>query len=150
MESPLYRLVYASTFNVGRVDHAPTALRHILSSSKRNNASAGITGFLVFDGETFLQVLEGRKDDISAIFSRIESDDRHRNIEILGWKPATDRSFEHWAMEGYLRTPRQDDVFRKHGIDGKVERVVLKGDQILALAVDLSTLKLSRQAYEAG
>lgn len=148
MESPLYRLVYASTFNVGRIDHAPSALRSILSASKRNNASAGITGFLVFDGETFLQVLEGRKDDIAATFSRIEGDDRHRNIEILGWQPAADRSFEHWAMESYLRTPQQDHIFRKHGIDGKVRRAALKGVEILALAIDLSRWKSARQAAD--
>lgn len=143
MVTPLHRLVYASTFNLGRVDHAPSALRRILSSSKRNNAESGITGFLIFDGDTFLQVLEGPKEDVVATFARIEADDRHRSIDILGWQPADDRSFRQWAMEGYLRRAEQDGVFRSHGIEGKVRRQGLKGEVVLSLARELAQLKFA-------
>jgi len=138
MTSPLLRLVYASTFNFGRVSHAPSALRDILSSSRRNNLGAGITGYLIFDGETFLQILEGAEAAVLQTFARIEADERHRLVDILTSEAAESRRFDAWSMAGYLRTPQHDEVFREHGIDGKLRREHLTGPQVLGLAVALS------------
>ncbi len=140
---PIHRLAYASTFNIGRVESAPVALRDILSTSRRNNAEYGVTGYLIFDGETFLQVLEGSKEAVTATITRIEADPRHRQIRAMCWGAAPHRLFEDWAMDGYLRRADQNDVFRSHGIDGKINREALQGQQVIALAVELSKLKLA-------
>lgn len=146
----LSRLVYTSTFNLGRVESAPVALRDILSTSRRNNAEHGVTGYLIFDGETFLQVLEGFSQAVTATFGRIEADPRHRRLSTLSSRVAPRRLFQSWAMDGYLRRSDQNDVFRRHGIEGRIDRDALQGDQIIALAVELSLLRLQSVESQSG
>lgn len=143
MAEALHRLAYASTFNVGRVHNPLSALRDILSASRRNNAQTGVTGYLIFDGNTFLQVLEGPQAAIAATIARIEADKRHRDVETIYWKPAEQRQFGEWDMGSYIRTPDQDAVFRKHLIVGKINRATLRGDDVVALANDLAKSKIA-------
>lgn len=75
----------------------------IMASSKRNNGMDGITGLLVFDGQTFLQVLEGPRDSVSAAFDRIQADPRHRDVTVIRDDTVADRDFAYWSME--LRDP---------------------------------------------
>lgn len=138
----IFRLVYTSTFNLGRVESAPVALRDILSASRRNNAEHGVTGYLIFDGETFLQVLEGSPEAVTTTFNRIKADPRHRRLTTLSSRTASHRLFPNWAMDGYLRRMDQNDVFRRHGVEGRIDRDALQGDQIIALAIELSQLRL--------
>lgn len=83
--------------------------------------------------------------ELNSFVARIEADDRHRSIEILGWQPADDRSFRQWAMEGYLRRAEQDGVFRSHGIEGTVRRQGLRGEVVLSLARELAQLKFATE-----
>ena len=133
-----HRLVYASAFSLGRIDSAPVALRDILSVSRRNNARDGITGYLIFDGETFLQILEGLKATVEATAARIEADKRHREMSVLAFKASANRLFPDWSMAGYLRSPTHQAVFERHGFAGKLDRSMLSENRVVSLAVDLS------------
>ncbi len=135
-----HRLVYASTFNLGRIDSAPIALRDILSASRRNNAKDGITGYLIFDGETFLQILEGPRSAIEVVVLRIENDKRHRAMTVLGFKPSSGRLFPDWSMAAYLRSEAHQEVFTRHGFAGKINRSTLSDNRVVSLAIELSTL----------
>lgn len=135
---PLFQLVYSSTYRVGRVDSELAALRSILSVSRRNNAAAGVTGFLIFDRDSFLQVLEGSKAALDATMARIVQDDRHRDVCVVEVRPVGKRSFHAWTMGGCRRTARQDPVFAAHGMEGGIDRSRADFDKVVALARDLS------------
>lgn len=94
----MYRLVYKS------VECAPfseTELKKLLMNSRLRNAEAGLTGMLIYDCGTFLQMLEGDMAPIFKTFARIERDQRHKDISVLLRDPnAADRAFGDWSM-GY-------------------------------------------------
>jgi acetyl-CoA carboxylase carboxyltransferase component len=104
MSGDIYQLVYRSTYRSGRIDNTLQALREIVKASSRNNANLRITGYLIFDGETFLQILEGARADIVTTFARIEADPRHRDAVIVQSRMVEKRDFSQWAMGGVLRT----------------------------------------------
>lgn len=139
--APIYQLIYSSLFNTGRIDSQTAALRDILTTSRSNNARADISGCLLFDGSTFVQVLEGAAVDVMATYQRIEKDPRHREAAIIGRVSARSRFFGSWRMAGYLRTAAEDAIFREHGIVAKVERSELSVSQVLSLARRLADVQ---------
>ena len=93
----LVRLMYASRAS------APAeaeVLASILKKSKDNNARSGITGVLCFcaNAGIFLQVLEGARGAVSALYNRIAQDARHHEVVLLSYGEISERSFSSWAM----------------------------------------------------
>ena len=78
----LVRLMYASRAaeHIGADD-----LAAILKVSKANNPAAGITGVLCscLSNGIFMQVLEGGRDAVNALYNRITRDERHRDPTLL-------------------------------------------------------------------
>ena len=75
-------------------------LRAILTTARANNARNGITGALVCRHDLFLQVLEGPRDRVEALYARICEDDRHVDVTRL-WTGAVgedERMFPGWSM----------------------------------------------------
>ncbi|MDP3408873.1 BLUF domain-containing protein [Bosea sp. (in: a-proteobacteria)] len=144
--APLHRLVYTSVYRAGRVDNALSALRAILSTSRKNNEAANVTGYLIFDGDSFIQVLEGPLAALEATMARIAADERHRDVSVLGTHPAETRLFREWKMGGYRRTPQQDPIFAAHGISGQIDpsRVDFETAVSLAQALSLEEAKHTR------
>jgi len=68
----------------------------ILEISRRKNSDKGITGLLCYDGIRFLQILEGEEHDIERLYTSIEADGRHREVDILYTGKTRERSFESW------------------------------------------------------
>ena len=91
----LVRLMYASRAQPA-VDHEE--LMAILRKSKANNPSLGVTGVLCFSGGIFLQVLEGGRSQVSALYNRIAADARHRDVVLLSYEEIGERRFAGWAM----------------------------------------------------
>lgn len=93
----LFRLVYAS-----RVADALTPADHeqILASSRRNNSKAGITGLLAFGAREFLQCLEGSREAVSAMYTRILADPRHQEVQLIDCRDVEQRWFGEWGMHG--------------------------------------------------
>jgi len=89
------QLLYISSSTPG---HTPADLPRILEQSRHNNAIDGITGLLWSDGRRFLQVLEGPDESVTAAFSRIGADPRHRAIVVLSDRTVTEREFGGWGM----------------------------------------------------
>ena len=91
----LVRLMYAS-----RTTEAfkPESLSAILKKSTANNPSMGVTGVLCSSGDVFLQVLEGGRSQVSALYNRIATDPRHRDVVMLSYEEIEERSFAGWAM----------------------------------------------------
>ncbi|RYF03002.1 MAG: BLUF domain-containing protein [Oxalobacteraceae bacterium] len=104
---PLRQILYHS-WAVGRPD-----LDSILAVSKRNNGIDGITGILLCDGRSYLQVLEGPQDSVTTTYERICADPRHSDITIISDQLIEQRDFAYWSME--VREPGQpsdDATFR--------------------------------------
>jgi hypothetical protein len=135
---PLFQLVYTSIYRAGRVANELSALRSILSVSRRNNQAAGVTGFLIFDRDSFLQVLEGPRVALDATMARIAEDDRHRDVSVIEVRPVAQRAFHAWTMGGCRRTPQQDAVFAAHGMAGAIDRTKVDFETVVALARELS------------
>jgi hypothetical protein len=53
---------------------------------------------LVYLGDQFIQLLEGKEEDVVGTFSKIRSDGRHKNIQLLLEGRQKTRIFKSWNM----------------------------------------------------
>ena len=91
----LVRLLYAS--------RAAEAVTHdlveaILQSSRKHNPALGITGVLCYGGDVYMQVLEGGREAVNALYNKIVRDERHRDIALLHFEEVAERKFSGWTM----------------------------------------------------
>jgi len=93
----LVRLLYASRAD-GEIDDAFVA--SILERSQKYNLEHGITGILCTysQGNVFLQVLEGGRTAVNALYGTIVRDPRHREVTLLDYAEITERRFAGWRM----------------------------------------------------
>lgn len=122
MNNNLHRLVYYSRNCVSDTDGAlDRVIEDILAVSRRNNASAEVTGALMFNAGCFGQVIEGRRDVVETTFKRIQRDPRHGEVSLLAFEPVAARTFPQWSM-GFVGARPGDaarfaDVGRSTGFD---------------------------------
>jgi hypothetical protein len=101
MPSPhLARIAYASATHEEPSDRERIAQ---LSSWRRGNAGRGITGIVLYQGDSAFQVLEGFPDAIEALYATIAHDPQHWFVSRLIAEPIAERSFGDWSM-GHART----------------------------------------------
>lgn len=74
------------------------ALKGLLDVSQRNNAKAGLSGFLHIEGCVVLQYLEGPSDALRQTVERIQHDPRHDEFAVLAEGCLEQRYFEGWKM----------------------------------------------------
>ena len=91
----LVRCVYASR---AKAPVAPGMFEAILDQSRKNNLAQGITGLLCFAKDTFVQVLEGGRDEVCELFNTIVRDDRHDTVRLLVFEEIPQRQFASWTM----------------------------------------------------
>ena len=91
----LIRMLYVSTA-VGPVTTSVTGT--ILRSAQAFNANNGITGVLCQGQGVWLQVLEGRRAEVNALYGRIAADKRHKNVQLMAFEDITHRRYGAWAM----------------------------------------------------
>jgi hypothetical protein len=89
------QITYIST---ARLPVAETLLADVERVALRNNAVAGLSGLLLFDGVRFLQVLEGPDHVITPILADIQADPRHFGMVTLRDRMVDARGFPGWAM----------------------------------------------------
>ena len=73
-------------------------LHDVLAVSRRNNARWHLSGVLLFEGGTFLQVVEGPAWPLQKALDRIGADPRHGRMDILSDAETERRYFPDWAM----------------------------------------------------
>jgi hypothetical protein len=91
----LVRLMYASRA-APAVDQ--DQLTAIVRKSKSNNGPLGVTGVLCFSEGIFIQVLEGGRSQVNALYNRIAADTRHTQVELLTYEEIGERRFAGWSM----------------------------------------------------
>lgn len=99
-DQTLLELVYVS--NAFPDDFPRVELERILASARRRNAELGVTGVLLYQAGTFLQLLEGPADAVRHLYADIIHDDpRHRALVHCWEQSIVARSFPQWWM-GYI------------------------------------------------
>jgi hypothetical protein len=73
-------------------------LDEILEQSHKNNPGKGITGLLCFTNDSFVQVIEGGRDQVCELYNTIVRDNRHRDIRLLVYEEIAERHFGSWTM----------------------------------------------------
>ena len=91
----MHHLVYlsSSAYTFSEAD-----LRHILTTSRKNNIQRNITGILLYHDGSILQVLEGEKLEIYELYLKIMKDERHGGIVKLIDEEIDARDFADWSM----------------------------------------------------
>jgi hypothetical protein len=70
----------------------------ILETSHRNNRRDDISGFLLFNGRNFLQLVEGEAGNLDALMDRIRRDPRHQGIVQISRREIDQRCCHDWSM----------------------------------------------------
>lgn len=128
----LYQLIYGSSA-AGLYD--ADTYRKIAGDATNFNKSVGISGLLLLYNETILQVLEGPKDVVEALFEKIKSDRRHKNAIKLSGEVIEARQFKDWAMgfEAVKNTDEPEFLFqiRSATLDQKLPEYVCERTKVL-------------------
>lgn len=75
----------------------------IAKFSRVFNQAHGITGVLIFDGQRFVQYIEGPREYVIALANKIALDTRHANFTPLHQAQLiTQRLFPQWAMAYFV------------------------------------------------
>ncbi|MGL4728607.1 MAG: BLUF domain-containing protein [Bosea sp. (in: a-proteobacteria)] len=135
----LIQLAYVSTSRLG---HTPAEWRlrveRIVAGARKLNGINGITGYLMFDGVEFAQILEGDEAAVMGTFLRILADHAHTNVNVLVRGPIVARRFAEWQMGLAIREEPIVKTFIRHGFinPGDIGNATL--EPLLALAVELA------------
>jgi hypothetical protein len=76
----------------------PGELNDLCHQSAEHNRENSITGLLIYDGHRYMQLIEGHKESVEALMSRISLDTRHSHITYLTDASVANRSFTGWAL----------------------------------------------------
>lgn len=82
-------------------------LDDMLECARESNAEVGITGALVYADGDFLQILEGKVDDVLELMGRISRDVRHERVTVLKQGSVPAAVFSNWNMAYVSATPEQ-------------------------------------------
>ncbi len=91
----LVRLLYASRANKPL---AADTIEAILTASRKNNLTLGVTGLLCHSGDIFMQLLEGGREAVNQLYTKIANDPRHGNVILLDYEEIDERRFASWTM----------------------------------------------------
>jgi hypothetical protein len=95
MGNDLYQIIYASAAT--RLIEEDELLV-MLKRAREKNKQLGITGMLLHCEASFIQALEGPKDEVMNMLSIIRQDSRHNRIAVLFQGLIKNRSFSQWSM----------------------------------------------------
>jgi hypothetical protein len=132
----LVRLLYASRISPAASDDA---IESILTQSRANNTSHGITGVLCVceAGRVFMQVLEGGREKVSALYNNIVRDPRHEGVMLLDYAEITERVFVAWRMGKVDLEKVNLSIILKYSEKPSLDPFVLPGNVALSLLTEL-------------
>jgi hypothetical protein len=130
----LVRLLYASRATEALT---PEIVDGILASSRKGNPALGITGLLCYSGDTFIQVIEGGRDTVSQLYSRITRDERHRDVVLLKYEEITERRFAGWTMGQVNLNRVNPSILLKYSERPVLDPYAVSGDVSMALLQEL-------------
>ncbi|MGN6366989.1 MAG: BLUF domain-containing protein [Phycisphaerae bacterium] len=91
----MLQLCYASR---ATVPFDGATLTSLLQKSRENNHRRGVSGLLVYQYGSFLQLIEGADPIVIELYNKIRRDPRHTDVSLLFKEKIEQRSFEQWSM----------------------------------------------------
>ncbi len=91
----LYHIAYVSFSTKELSEHE---LEELLKVIRRKNEKNGVTGLLLYNDRSFIQVIEGEQEALIKLYNQINKDPRHENIVTLLEEPIKKRAFPDWSM----------------------------------------------------
>ncbi|MBH1625627.1 BLUF domain-containing protein [Stenotrophomonas maltophilia] len=76
----------------------PERLHTLMEDAARFNRGAGVTGVLLFDGQRFLQYMEGPADGLDVAYSRVTGASSHTHLIELARGRVGQRRLPFWPM----------------------------------------------------
>ena len=93
--SDLIHIVYVS---FSSTEMSEDEIIELLAEVRAKNKKQHVTGLLLHNNESFIQVIEGEKNTINRLYEKIKTDPRHENIVKLLEEPIHSRAFPDWSM----------------------------------------------------
>lgn len=103
----LHEVIYVSRRAEGVTDQV--VVDDIVLPAGVKNNRLEITGCLWFSRDRFLQILEGPREAVEDVYSKILADDRHYDISTVSKSPIAKRSFARWGMRS-LKNSKEDRI----------------------------------------
>ena len=105
----------STTENMVQIIYASVASRSfdrgelltLVAYADASNTALDVTGVLVWDRGSFLQLLEGPALAVDALFDRISADYRHARVSLITRESITARSFSHRPLVFLMPTPAE-------------------------------------------
>jgi hypothetical protein len=130
----LVRLLYASRAQ-GPVTH--DVIEAILQSSRQHNPTMGITGVLCHGGDVYMQVLEGGRGAVNALYNTIVRDGRHHDIALLHYEEVSERRFSGWTMGQVNLAKVNPSLLLKYSDKPVLDPFATSGCALMALLEEL-------------
>lgn len=89
----LYQLIYVSKRKCSEEE-----IIKILEKSREKNKDINVTGMLLYTKDSFIQCIEGEKDEVTTLYEKIKKDERHSNSILISYKFIKKRDFPSWNM----------------------------------------------------
>lgn len=128
-------------------------LRRILLEANASNARRSITGLLCYGSGLFLQVLEGEREAVNALYRSIQQDPRHAHCQLLRVDDIRTRDFAEWSMKyiGWddVATAHRRALLLRHTDSEVFDPRRLRGQQSLDFLRDLARQELTTSIPES-
>jgi hypothetical protein len=130
----LVRLLYASR---AAAPVTQEIIESILQQSRTHNPSLGITGVLCDGGEVYMQALEGGRDAVNALYTKIVRDTRHREVMLLHYAEVPERHFAGWTMGQVNLTKVNPSLLLKYSDKPVLDPFTVSGRASMAMLEEL-------------
>ena len=135
----LVQLVYHSRPSAELAGSARlSAFRAINKVAKVRNRNEGVGGFLVLTRTHFVQLLEGERGAVMAVYERIRRDVRHDHCTLVDISPVRSRRFEGWAMATVQDELKVREAMLAAGISDNRDLTELSTRQITAVLLEIA------------
>ena len=135
----MYRIIYKSK-SIKPIEWQ--TIEDILHASEKDNTKHEISGLLLSTETHFLQILEGRYEDINDTFMKIVRDDRHTDVQLISFEVIDARLFQGWGMRGIgvfnFNTDIEKTLMDKYGEEDGSVRFPLESWRVLAMVNDIN------------
>ena len=135
----MYRLIYKSK-SVAPIKW--DLVEQVLHASEKGNQEHEISGVLLSTNTHFLQVMEGRYEDVNETFIKIARDNRHTEIKLIAFELIDARLFAGWGMRGIgvfdFNKDIEEMLIKKYGEEDGGVRFPLESWRVLAMIDDIN------------
>ena len=78
-----------------------------------------------------MQVLEGRRSDVNALYGRITADKRHKNVQLMAFEDITQRRYGAWAM-AHVDLTNADAILALKASGSEFDPYTATGERVMA------------------